>query len=415
MMDIQYPKHLEQLTVRLDPRAEQILAGSNPNVQKSSAGLIAAALACGLVAGVLLILGYQSMTTHVQPLVAANDITPAITIPESLVGAETAPIIDANAEPTSFLQIATYAREQDALDVKQQLEESGLSNVIVVANLTGKPLYRVRIGPLQDPNNYAELSEKLRDAGFADTLLVRSLPPGAAIASAPEASGEIPDPVIPESRAAISAMSEVPVTAPSSVEVTRPWGTRSAATQLVLRAGLSAMRAGDLNAAEIKFRQVLIAEPDATQASSYLFTVLIDQGRVEAADAVAAAGLENGSDIGALAKLYARSLLNRGEAGSALRILEDHRAASSGDPEYAALLAALLQKAARHEEAAQIYEQLLTLDQQAGDWWVGLGIAQDGLGRPTEALQAFQRARETGTISAALADYSDRRIAELQQ
>jgi MSHA biogenesis protein MshN len=182
----------------------------------------------------------------------------------------------------------------------------------------------------------------------------------------------------------------------------------------MLREGIAAMGRGDLGNAEYKFREVLRAEPDATQASMYLYALLYEQGRIAAADQVIETGLLNAPESLPLAKFYARSLLNRDDAAAALTRLENYRPAGSGDSEYLALMAALMQKASRYEHAEQIYRHLLTLDQRAGDWWVGLGIAQDGLGKRAEALQAFERARGTRRISAVLADYTDQRIAELQ-
>ena len=415
MMDIQYPDHLEQLTVRLDPRAQRILAGTHSNIQSPGKGRLLAAACGGMILGIALVIGYQQFTLGAPLMAAANEITRAEISPEPVAIVQETSAAGIDTVRQRYLQVATFGQEQRALDLQQQLEKHGIADVIVVANLERTPLYRVRVGPLQGPDRQAEIRAQLGNAGFADTLLVQSSVPALAIGVGTPDVADTPEPAPADGRRVASAAAPVADARTTRVKINRPWGTRSAATQLVLRAGISAMRAGDAVTAENKFRQVLMVEPDATQASTYLYTLLMNQQRIDEADSVAVAGLDKGSDVIALAKLYAQSLLSRGDSAAALQVLADHRETAFGDPEYSALLAAGLQGNKRHEEAARIYEHLLTLDQQMGDWWVGLGIAHDGSGRPAAALQAFQRARETSSISSALADYSDRRIAELQQ
>ena len=342
-----------------------------------------------------------------QPEAAPPAVAVAAPVADS--DPDRAPVAEAAAESELFVQAGAFREAQNAHALQRELEVSGVNKVAVIPNLEGAPVYRVHVGPLANANEQAELIARLTQAGLTGLMLVDASQPESA---QPAVAASIVEPLQVAASDHREAWSGVAVG--SNVEITRAGSTRSAATRRLLREGASAMNRGDLGTAEYKFRQVLAAEPDASQASIYLFTVLQEQGRVDAADTVLVAGLETGSDSAPLAKLYARSLLDRGQATLALQVLEAYRPALNEDSEYAALLAALLQKAFRHQDAAQIYEQLLTLDRRAGDWWVGLGIAQDGLGRPGDALYAFQQARGTSRISAALADYTDQRIAELQ-
>jgi len=416
--------------------------------------------------------------------VAESQLDAYALVAAPVMASDLAAVIASDSEYALFLQVAAFGREQNARSLQRRLEDGGIDKVVLIANLEGVPVYRVRIGPLTNTDEYARMVERLDEAGITGALLVKTEQPvvsgPAAIAviderakvEPPERSARISQPepieqfvrieqaepiiqaemiaqaepnvlVEPIEQAEPSIQTEAitraePIAeaetiqpsvrmnrlerptrlgeaaAESGIRITRSGGEHSAAIRRLMLEGMSDMRAGRYGAAEIKFRQVLISEPDLTRASGYLFALLSDQGRVDAADSVALAGLAEGSDVSPLAMLYARTLLDRGDADAALRVLEDHRPASSGDSGYDELLAALLQMASRHQEAARTYEQLLRLDQRVGDWWAGLGIAEDSLGNQAKALYAFQRARDTSRMSVALANYTAQRIAELQ-
>ena len=62
----------------------------------------------------------------------------------------------------------------------------------------------------------------------------------------------------------------------------------------------------------------------------------------------------------------------------------------------------MLQRLGRYKEAAEHYQQALRLSPGEGRWWLGLGLALEAEGRANEAREAFQRARQSGTLSSEL-------------
>jgi len=50
----------------------------------------------------------------------------------------------------------------------------------------------------------------------------------------------------------------------------------------------------------------------------------------------------------------------------------------------------------RYEEALVTFDQAIQLDRNYTDAYVGKVTALEGLGKPTEAAQVFQKARELG-------------------
>lgn len=178
--------------------------------------------------------------------------------------------------------------------------------------------------------------------------------------------------------------------------------------------GLTAMRGNDLVAAERFFREALAADSGDAAVWSYLYSVLVRKSHTAAAEQALRAGLIAAKEPAPLAKLYARMLLDRGEKGAAVSMLQAHRPVSASDTEYDAFLAALLQQLGRYADAGEIYRALLALDQSSAPWWIGLGISQDSLGNPQDALSAFERAQRAGTLNPTLAKYARRRISTLK-
>lgn len=182
---------------------------------------------------------------------------------------------------------------------------------------------------------------------------------------------------------------------------------------IVMRAK-RAMRSHDLFVAERLFREALAIDASDVTTWTYLYTVLVRSSRLGAAEQALQQGLKSAYQPAALAKLYAGTLVDRGDRQSAVSVLETHRPAPASDTEYDALLAALQQQTGKYAHAGEIYRQLLTIDPDSSAWLIGLAMSNDSLGNRPEALTGFERALESGSLKSPLDRYAQRRIAELQ-
>jgi MSHA biogenesis protein MshN len=86
---------------------------------------------------------------------------------------------------------------------------------------------------------------------------------------------------------------------------------------------------------------------------------------------------------------------------------------AGANPDYHAFLAGALEREQRHREAAEQYQAALRLAPGNGVWWMGLGMSLQADKRNAEALEAFQRARTSGMLSAELQAFVERRLQQM--
>jgi MSHA biogenesis protein MshN len=66
------------------------------------------------------------------------------------------------------------------------------------------------------------------------------------------------------------------------------------------------------------------------------------------------------------------------------------------------------------EQAAQTYRGTLQAQPRNGVWWLGLGLALESAGDRASALQAYQRAQQSGTLDSEVLHYVESKITALQ-
>jgi MSHA biogenesis protein MshN len=112
--------------------------------------------------------------------------------------------------------------------------------------------------------------------------------------------------------------------------------------------------------------------------------------------------------------MLARLQADRGENAQAIATLQKGLEFAQGNAEYAAFLAALLQRQGRHEEAIGYFHTALRLRPGAGVWWLGLAMSLQAVNRPAEAQNAYRQARTAGDLSPELAALAEQRLRQLQ-
>lgn len=172
---------------------------------------------------------------------------------------------------------------------------------------------------------------------------------------------------------------------------------------------LSRWRAGAATEAGGLLAELLRRQPGLVQARQSLARLLIEQQRPEDAMRVLADGLREHPRQAPWALALARLQAERGEVAAALQTLEalrDH----AETPEYLGFHAHLLHRQGRFREAAERFQRAARGAPHEGRWWVGLGFALEADARPEAALEAFRRARATGSLDAGLAAVVDQKL-----
>jgi MSHA biogenesis protein MshN len=177
------------------------------------------------------------------------------------------------------------------------------------------------------------------------------------------------------------------------------------------RNALAALDEGRVTAALDGLEQALKLNPRHDAARQSLVALLIEAGRKDEAMQQLEQSLAADPAQPALAMLLARMQIERGTSGVAtlLRTLPS----VTGNADYHAFLAGVLQREGRHREAAEQYGAALRQAPEHGVWLMGLGISLQAEKRDREALAAFQRAKASGTLTAPLLAFVERKVQQL--
>lgn len=154
-------------------------------------------------------------------------------------------------------------------------------------------------------------------------------------------------------------------------------------------------------------------DPDNVDARHLLASAYLRQDRVDLAAAILNESVERLPGSARLKKLYAQILYELGHGDKAVDILKTSMPSVEQEPEYHALLAGILQDEGRHEEAVNVYRSLTDFNTEESLWWMGLGISEEALGNNGDAIAAYRRALQTGSLSENLKQYVSKRIQSL--
>ncbi|QKT03303.1 tetratricopeptide repeat protein [Ectothiorhodospiraceae bacterium 2226] len=185
--------------------------------------------------------------------------------------------------------------------------------------------------------------------------------------------------------------------------------------ELAYRRALAELDAGEEQPARAALREALVLAPAHRYAAELLAALLVRAAYHEEAQRVLEAALRHRPGDPGLTQLLAHAHVHAGSVEAAVAVLERQPPPLAAQPEYHALLAALYQQLGRHGAAAQGYRALLQVDPEHAPWWVGLAISLEGRGHWSEALGAYRRALELGTLAADLARYAENRVTVLER
>lgn len=146
-------------------------------------------------------------------------------------------------------------------------------------------------------------------------------------------------------------------------------------------------------------------------ARQSLVGLLIESGRKDEAVRQLEQGLALDAGQPALAMLLARIQIERG--GSGVATLQRSLPAADNNGDYRAFLAGALQRDGRHREAVDQYSAALRTAPDNAIWLMGMGISLHADRRNADALAAFRGASVSGSLTAPLQSFVDKKIESL--
>lgn len=117
-----------------------------------------------------------------------------------------------------------------------------------------------------------------------------------------------------------------------------------------------------------------------------------------------------------LAMMLSRLQAEKGDIASAIATLE--RSLPMGGAEradYQASLGAMLQRTNQQSKAIEHYQVAVQKSPDSALWWLGLGISQQAMSQPKEALESFIAAKKGMGLSADVQAFVDSRIKGLER
>lgn len=166
--------------------------------------------------------------------------------------------------------------------------------------------------------------------------------------------------------------------------------------------------------AERSWRSALDWDAQHRPAREQLVTLLLATGRAAAAQELLEQGMAVAPGYPAFALMLARIQVEQGQETEALAMLEQASLGTSGDVDISAFIATLHQRAGRHAEAAQRFQQVLAARPLEGRWWVGLAISLEAQQNWQAARGAYARAMNGTSLTPELMRYAEQRLAALR-
>jgi MSHA biogenesis protein MshN len=159
----------------------------------------------------------------------------------------------------------------------------------------------------------------------------------------------------------------------------------------------------------VLLEQFLVEQPNNINARKKLASLYFAQGRQEQAKLLLSQSVEQYPQRSDFRLMLARILVLEQQQTQAMQWLEELPTTQS-NAELLAYRAVLAQQLRKTDLAKQDYAALTRIDPDNGKWWLGLGIAEDKLGNPKQALVAYQSANQTNQLDAVVADFVKTRI-----
>lgn len=162
------------------------------------------------------------------------------------------------------------------------------------------------------------------------------------------------------------------------------------------------------------FMHLLQTYPDYHDARVAVAAIILNNGNTVEARKIIDEGLALSPDYPPLLEVKSRILTSEGKINEALLLLQSEKPDINEAPAYYTLMAALLNRTEKFEEATKLYQQLVAINPHDSTLWFGLGVAQDKVGNNKEALTAYRKASMEGKLNKPALAFLENRMQILQ-
>jgi len=183
--------------------------------------------------------------------------------------------------------------------------------------------------------------------------------------------------------------------------------------EIAYKEGYQLLQQSKIYSAEVKLLMALEHNVKHLKAREVLAGLYLKTGRKVEAEDILRKGILFSPNYSLYKKLYARLLLDNNKVNDAIAVLLKNKPVMANDLNYYALLAASYQRNKNHNAAANTYLKLLKIKPREGIWWVGMAVSLEALSKHKEASDAYEKARQTGTLNTRVSNYSSQRLQQL--
>lgn len=167
-------------------------------------------------------------------------------------------------------------------------------------------------------------------------------------------------------------------------------------------------------AAADKLEQALRLDPRHIKARLLLAKILYNQGQLNKTADFLDQSLSLFPDNLQLVNTRAQLFLQQKKPNDALKMLQRTDLANSSNETYLSLLAATYQQLQSFTNAANAYQKLLGINSEKPENWLGFALAQEQLGNPKLARDAYQQALSKHTLKESVTNHIKQRLIELK-
>lgn len=163
-----------------------------------------------------------------------------------------------------------------------------------------------------------------------------------------------------------------------------------------------------------KLKDILAKKPEASKVRETLALVFLGLGQENEAIAEVNQGLSLDKAAPGLIKLKAQFLNEMGASKKALALMNSVHPNFDSHPDFYAVLAALYQELGESAKAGSLYRELLRVEGDNGQYWLGYALSLEEADNRQQALEAYQNALNSLNSNSDIRMFASNKITALK-